>query len=59
MTQLTDALKTTGQNYLPGGAVDKNLRANAGDTGSVPDPERFHMPWISLSRYTTTTAPKL
>ena len=45
MTQHTDALKTTGQNYFPGGAVDKNLPATEGDTGSVPAPEIFHMPW--------------
>ena len=23
----------------------KNPHCNAGDTGSIPDPERFHMPW--------------
>ena len=23
--------------------MDKNLPANAGDTGSIPDPRRFHM----------------
>ena len=45
MTQHTDALKTTGQKYFPGGAVDKNLPANAGDTGSVPALDRLHMPW--------------
>ena len=28
-----------------GGPVVKNLPANAGDTGSVPDPGRYHMPW--------------
>ena len=26
-----------------GGSVDKNLPANAGNMGSIPDPERFHM----------------
>ena len=26
-----------------GGTVDKNLSANAGDTGSIPGLERFHM----------------
>ena len=30
---------------FPGGAVVKNLPANAGDTGSSPDPGRSHMPW--------------
>ena len=29
----------------PGGPVDRSLPANAGDTGSIPDPGRFHMPW--------------
>ena len=27
------------------GPVDKNPPANAGDTGSIPGPGRFHMPW--------------
>ena len=26
------------------GTVDKNLLANAGDTGLIPGLERFHMP---------------
>ena len=29
---------------FPRGAVVKNLPANAGDTGSSPDPGRSHMP---------------
>ena len=29
---------------FPGGAVVKNLTANAGDTGSGPGPGRSHMP---------------
>ena len=29
---------------FPGGSVDKSLPANAGDTGSIPALERFHMP---------------
>ena len=29
---------------FPGGAVDKNPPANAGDTGSIPGPGRSHMP---------------
>ena len=29
---------------FPGGSVVKNLPANAGDTGSIPDPGRFHTP---------------
>ena len=32
------------QRDLPGGTVDKNLPANAGDMGSIPGPGRFHMP---------------
>ena len=28
-----------------GGAVVKNLLANAADTGSSPGPGRSHMPW--------------
>ena len=30
---------------FPGGAIVKNLPANAGDTGLSPDPGRSHMPW--------------
>ena len=30
---------------FPGSPVVKNLPANAGDTGSIPGPGRFHMPW--------------
>ena len=30
---------------FPGGAVDKNPPANAGDRSSAPGPGRFHMPW--------------
>ena len=29
---------------FPGGSVAKNLPAMAGDMGSIPDPERSHMP---------------
>jgi len=29
---------------LPGGPVVENPPANAGDTGSIPGPGRFHMP---------------
>jgi len=32
------------KNY-PGGRVIKNPSATAGDTGSIPSPGRFHMPW--------------
>ena len=30
---------------FPGGAVVKNLPANAGDMGSIPGPGKSHMPW--------------
>ena len=39
--------KTLNFKECPGGAVGKNLPANAGDTGSSPDLERYHMPWSS------------
>ena len=29
----------------PEGSVVKNLPANVGDTGLIPDLERSHMPW--------------
>ena len=39
---------------FPGGPVDKNLPANAEDTGWIPDPGRLHMP-----RSNHTRAPQL
>ena len=39
---------------FPGGTVDKNLPVNVGDTGSIPDLERSHMP---RSLCTTSTEP--
>ena len=30
---------------FPGGTVDQNLPANAGDTGPIPGPGRFYIPW--------------
>ena len=30
---------------FPGGTVDRNALANAGNIGSVPGPGRFHIPW--------------
>ena len=33
-----------GQGF-PGGSVVKNMYANAGDMGSIPDPRRYHMAW--------------
>ena len=35
---------------FPGGSVVENPAANAGDTGSSPDPERSHMLWSNLAR---------
>ena len=29
---------------FPGGTMDKNLPASAGDVGLIPGPGRFHMP---------------
>ena len=37
-------LKNTASDF-PRGAVVKNPRGNAGDTGLSPGPGRFHMPW--------------
>ena len=34
---------------FPGGSVVKNLPANAGNTGSIPGPERPHMSWDNES----------
>ena len=39
-----DRVKKFLQGFL-GGSVVKNLPANAGDTCSIPDLERPHMPW--------------
>ena len=33
-----------GPGDFPDGPVVKNLPCNAGDMGSIPGPERFHMP---------------
>ena len=30
---------------FPGDSVIKNLPANVGDKGLIPDPGSFHMPW--------------
>ena len=40
------ALQSLYTSFLdPGGSAVKNLAANAGDTGLIPDPGRSHMPW--------------
>ena len=41
-------LKPSGD--FPGGAVDKNLPASAGNTDSIPGLERFHKPWSNSAR---------
>ena len=41
---------------FPGGLVVKNPAVNAGDTGSIPGPGRFH---VQLSPRATTTEPVL
>ena len=43
MTNLDSILKSRDMGF-PGSTVEKNLPANAGDTGSIPGPGRFHMP---------------
>ena len=47
---------------FPGGSVAKNLAASAGDTGSIPNPGRSHVPQSSwagvpqlLSAHAATT----
>ena len=44
MTQKCSHTSKKQNRDLPGGAVVKNLPANAGDTGSIPGPGRSHMP---------------
>ena len=51
------ALKRKRYRDFPGGAVVKNLPANAGDTGSSPGPGRFPHAVEQLSLCTTTTEP--
>ena len=41
--KLMDCVKTLTRDF-PGGAVVKNLPANAGDTGWNPGPGRSHIP---------------
>ena len=42
--------KKRGPRDFPGGAVVKNLPANAGDMGSTPGPGRSHMPQSNEAR---------
>ena len=38
-------MKTSGNLDFTGGTVDENLPANVEDMGSIPDLERFLVPW--------------
>ena len=38
-------VKNPSSRGFPGGSMVKDLPANAGDTGWIPDPGRSHMPW--------------
>ena len=40
-----EVLRKYNSRDFPGGAVVKNLPANAGDMGSIPGPGRSHMLW--------------
>ena len=40
-------ISINGVGGFPGGSVVKNPPANVGDTGSIPDPGRSHIPWSS------------
>ena len=47
MLNITLQERNANQNHnedFPGGTVDENPPANAGDVGSVSGPGRFHMP---------------
>ena len=43
---LKTEIKITDSGDFPGGSVVKNPPANAGATGSIPDPGRSYMPWL-------------
>ena len=43
VTSLVGSVKNKKLTDYPGCSVDKNLPANAGDTGSIPSLERSHM----------------
>ena len=43
-TTSSKVIKTIPPEDFPDGPVVKNPLANAGDTGSIPGLERFHMP---------------
>ena len=45
----SNQIKKSVQNHrgFPSGLMVKNLPANAGDMGLIPDPRRSHVPWSS------------
>ena len=49
----------TSHKTFPGGSVLKNLPANAGDTGLIPDPGRSHTPRSNKARAPQLTEPVL
>ena len=44
---------------FPGGTMDKNPPANAGDTGSIPGPRKILYAVEQLNPCTTTTEPEI
>ena len=61
-TKLQCGIDKSNLQGFPGGAVVKNPPGSAGDTGSIPDPGRSHMPRSNyacepqlLSPHATTT----
>ena len=43
---------------FPGGSVDKNPPANAGDISLIPGPGRSHMPWATKPMHHNSWARK-
>ena len=43
---------------FPGGLVVKDPPTNAGDTGSIPGPGKFHMPWGNSAHTPQPLKPK-
>ena len=41
---MTDGMLIKLRGDFPGDTAEKNLLADAGDLGLIPDPGRFHMP---------------
>ena len=51
-------LKNRALRGFPGGSAVKNLSANAGDTGLIPDPGRSHIPTKSVGHNYWTGVPE-